>query len=238
MEDAFPPDFPVWVEKSEATTWPEKDIDATETGDILLQWILSDEDDIAKYLIFRGVLNDSSLEIDFEKIDIIDLNNPFESPDQYLDESAVVNQRYYYYLLAEDSGENLSDPSDTLDYMLLPSVYPSVMIPSSLNDIVSATPDLTWSYNYGTAMEDYVITLLDYDSKEFIVRDWFQPGNYVGSGEDWTFTPYWRVVNGDSTWMELLSMHRYQWRIDQHADYEGNIEKTGSESAWAYFTVE
>ena len=54
IEDPTPPSTPVWVQKSLPEIWPERGIDAHESGGIFLEWEPNPEDDIEAYSIFRA----------------------------------------------------------------------------------------------------------------------------------------------------------------------------------------
>ena len=238
IEDPYPPSSPQWIPKSEVEVWPERGIDA-EPGDVIyLEWYPNPEPDIDGYALYRKAESDT-LER-FEQVAYLSISDPFQSSTSYRDEDALVTyqiERYDYYLRAKDTGGNLSPPGDTLDYALLIQLSSARMDPQSLTDTLNTEREFTWAYGYNIAMEDYVLTILDAQSQALIIRDAFQPTQYIGGTERWTFHPYWKVENGDSIWVDLQSGHTYQWRIDMQADYDGNIERTGSESNWCYFTV-
>ena len=238
IEDPYPPSKPQWIPKSAVEEWPERGIDAEPGNVIYLAWYPNPETDIDGYALYRKATSDT-LER-FEQIAYLAVDDPFRSGLSYQDDDVLATtqiERYDYYLRAKDTGGNLSQPGDTLDYALLLPIAGATMIPQSLADTVEAPISFSWGYSYVTAMEDYVITILDAETQDLIIRDWFQPTQYVGGTETWTFHPYWRIDAGDSTWIDLQSGHSYQWRIDMQADYDGNLEHTGSESDWRYFTV-
>lgn len=238
IEDPFPPSKPEWIPKSVVDDWPEQGIDAEPGNMIYLEWYPNPETDIDGYVLYRMAASDTLEK--FEDIIYLSVNDPFRPSTSYLDEDVLVStqiERYYYYLRAKDTGGNLSPPSDTLTYALLRAIEATTMLPQSLTDTVEAPVELSWSYNYHVAMEDYVLTILETTTQELVTRAWFQPTQYIGGTESWTFQPFWRVVDGDSVWVDLKSGHSYQWRIDMQADYDGDVEATGSESAWRYFTM-
>lgn len=238
IEDPFPPSKPEWIPKSAIDDWPERGIDAEPGNVIYLEWHPNPETDIDGYVLYRMVASDT-LER-FEDIAFLSISDPFRPSTSYRDDDVTVStqiERYYYYLRAKDTGGNLSPPSDTLNYALLRAIEAITMLPQSLTDMVETPVELSWSYNYHVAMEDYVLTILETTTQELVTRAWFQPTQYIGGTESWTFQPFWRVEDGDSVRVDLASGHSYQWRIDMQASYHGDVEATGSESAWRYFTV-
>ncbi len=235
IEDPFPPSKPEWIPKSAVEIWPETGIDAEPGNIIFLEWYPNPETDIDGYALYRLAESDTLRK--FYRVAYIALDNPFIAHTEYRDDSVSVNERYDYYLRARDTGGNLSDPSDTLNYKLLIQISSASMLPQTTTDSVDFNPELSWSYSYSAAMEDYALTILDLAAQTLVIRIWFQPTNYTGGRESWIFHPFWYVENGDSTWIKLESGHIYQWRIDMQADYDGAIEHTGSESDWRYFTV-
>ncbi len=236
VEDPYPPSAPHWVEKTAVEVWPERGIDA-EPGGIFLEWEPNPEPDVTAYLIYRAEYNDTLPELEFELLYTVDQQTQ-GALTSYLDETAAVDVRYYYFLRARDTGDNLSPPSDTLFYQRLPAVDPASMFPRTFEDTISLMPRFEWNYGYHTAMEDYVITILRYNDESLVERVWFQPGDYTGGREHWDFHPHWEVRDGDSVWVTLEPGTRYQWRIEQNAQYDGNREHAGAESAWAYFVTE
>ena len=239
VEDPYPPSKPEWIPKSGVEAWPEQGIDAAPGNVIYLEWYPNPETDIDGYALYRRAASDT-LER-FDQIAYLSINDPFQPSTSYSDDDVIAAanvERYYYYLRAKDTGGNLSETSDTLDYALLIPIYAATMSPQSLSDTVETPVQCSWSYNYHAAMEDYVLTILDVNTQDLIARTWFQPTQYVGGTESWTFHPYWRIAGGDSTWIDLQSGHSYQWRIDMQAGYGGDdTEDAGSESAWRYLTV-
>jgi hypothetical protein len=62
VEDPTPPPPPIWVQKSLPKEWPERGIDAHESGGISLEWESNFSEEIVAYNIYRATwyeLNDS-----------------------------------------------------------------------------------------------------------------------------------------------------------------------------------
>lgn len=234
IEDPYPPSKPQWIPKSGVEEWPERGIDAEPGNVIYLEWYPNPESDIDGYILYRSIKSDTL--VHFEQIVYLAINDPFQPSTSFRDDDTQING-YFYFLRAKDTGGNLSPPSDTLDYTLINPILAATMTPQSLSDTVQTPVTFSWGYSYAIAMEDYVLTILDANTLELIIRDGFQPTQYVGGTESRTFHPYWLVENGDSMWVDLQSGHSYQWRIDMQAKYNDDKEHTGSESEWRYFTV-
>jgi len=58
IEDPTPPSPPVWVQKSLPEEWPERGIDAHESGGIYLEWEPNLEEDVTSYYIYRAHWNE------------------------------------------------------------------------------------------------------------------------------------------------------------------------------------
>jgi hypothetical protein len=222
VEDPIPPSPPVWVQKSLPEEWPERGIDAYESGGIFLEWESSIEEDIIAYNIYRATwyeVNDSLGEFDLLRRLERDLTSR-----QYLDLNTEARIRYYYRLRAEDASNNLSDYSDSLSYKILPSITTEWQAPNGLNSILPIDRHLQWLYLWSVEMENYCITVLS-ENQKLIARHIFVPGNYIGNFESWQIP--------DSVVLDYGKI--YHWRIDTGAKYIGGNETTGSESAWATF---
>lgn len=237
IEDPYPPSKPQWIPKSGVEEWPERGIDAEPGNVIYMEWYPNPEPDIDGYALYRKAASDT-LER-FDQIAYLAINDPFQPSTSYHDIDVFIDYKvelYRYFLRAKDTGGNFSTSSDTIEYGLMHPVS-RWMSPSSFTDTVSNNFDFSWGFDGILTMEDYAITILDYSSKNLIVRTWFQPGSYTGAVESWSFIPQWKIYNGDSVWIDLQSGHNYQWRLDMQADYNEDKEHIGSESEWQYFTV-
>ena len=224
VEDPTPPSPPVWVEKSLPEEWPERGIDAHESGGIFLEWEPAPEgEDIIAYHIYRALyfeLQDSLG--DFEQLISLDvLGRPSYS---YVDRSVAMNVRHEYTLKSEDNAGNCSAFSDTCGYTLMSPVQALNMQPNGLSVGLGTERELSWIYDYAIAMEDYCLTLQS-TNNQFMLRHILNPGNYVGIRERWQIPDSVLLIPGNS----------YQWRVDMQAGYTGGRESAGSESAWAWF---
>ena len=223
IEDPTPPSPPVWVQKSLPEEWPERGIDAHESGGIHLEWEPNSEENIGAYLIFRAEY--------FEQIDstgelvlLFKLKSEPNTPLEYLDADVSIRMKYSYQLKAEDLSASQSLFSEAQEYKLLPSIPIGHMMPNGNNESLGVEKQLKWTYWYTSELEDYCLTLLTW-SNDLIWREYFKPGNYVG-GLDSRRIPESVILSDGQI---------YKWRIDTGANYVNGNETTGSESPWATF---
>jgi len=223
VEDPTPPSPPIWVQKSLPEEWPERGIDAHESGGIYLEWESNLDEDIVAYNIYRATwydVNDSLGDFDLLAHQAIDAINKLE----YVDRVAVPRTQYFYQISSEDASGNMSDFSDSLSYSLMPHLNSELMNPNGQTIQLGGNRMLSWVYSYGIEMEEYNITILAEDD-ELVLRTVVLPGNYIGGTESWQIPES----------VSLESGQMYQWRIDTGAQYVGEHETAGSESAWATF---
>ncbi len=223
VEDPTPPDPPVWVKKSLPEEWPERGIDAHESGGIYLEWEPNPEESITSYLIFgaRYYQGNDSLG-DYAIVGIINLEENVRN--NFLHSDAATQIKYYYKLKAEDSAQNLSVFSDSIAYTLLRSIDHGTMSPNGNADTLNASRYLSWKYTYDIEMENYILTILT-QNDSLVVRAMLSPTDYSNGIESWCI-PEVVVLNSNKI---------YKWRIDVGAQYGNNYEASGSESSWATF---
>jgi hypothetical protein len=223
IEDPNPPSAPVWIQKSLPEEWPERGIDAHESGGIFLEWEANPEDNVFAYLVYRAELigeNDSLST--YELVNRIETE--IKSDLHYLDMDVSMRTEYYYKLKVEDYSENRSIYSDSINYCLIPQIGIGGMAPNGVSSVLTLERELTWQYVYNIEMEVYYITMLSQDN-DFVFRYSVLPTNYIDDTESWTIP-----IN-----IRLDSNSRYKWRIDTGAKYFNNLETCGSESFWAIF---
>ncbi len=224
VEDSTPPSAPVWVQKSLPEEWPERGIDAHESGGIFLEWEPNPiEENVTSYLIHRAEyfeLEDSLG--DFELLSTLMLETSSEA--EYIDRNATLNTRYCYVLIAKDASENQSMYSDTLSYLRLDAISSVGMLPNGLSVPLDSDRKLQWTYSYGVAMENYTVTITSAENG-LILRRELTPSNYFGG------TEYFTVP--DTVVLTLGNI--YYWRVDMGGRYAENCETAGSESPWATF---
>lgn len=223
VEDPTPPSPPIWVEKSLPEEWPERGIDAHESGGIFLEWEAKPDEDIAAYHIFRARYFESNDSLgEFSKRARVE--NESTTNLSYIDQGIIIGSRYYYKLKSEDGANNLSAYSESVTYLLFSAIDASLMIPNGLADTLLQNSKLSWKYSFSLEMEEYSITVLDAQD-ELVIRAIFSPGNYVSEREYWQFPPGLILDSGQV----------YKWRIDTNARYIEDRESSGSESHWASF---
>jgi len=224
IEDPTPPSPPIWVQKSLPEEWPERGIDAHESGGIFLEWLSNpDEENITSYYIYRAEyfeLNDSIGDYEL----LINVSDSSIPQHQFVDRTVSLRVKYFFKLMAENFSQNFSAFSDSLAYTLLPTINAGTMIPNGFLEILGADRILTWNGNYYFDTEEYCVTILD--NEDFIVfRTMLSPRNYLAGDETW-------IIPHEIT---LLSATVYKWRIDMGGQYIEDLESAGSESPWATF---
>jgi hypothetical protein len=223
VEDPTPPSPPVWVQKSQLEEWPERGIDAHESGGIYLEWYSNHEDDIEFYWIYRAEyiglsdsLGDFGLltRLKVKPSDIV----------EYLDESTINQATYFYKLKSEDISNNFSDFSDSLMYSIIQPIELSNMSPNGLSNELESNRRLSWYYWHSIELEEFVLTILT-NSNELVSRQVFHPDDYLGG--------YKTYIINDS--IPLETGEHYKWRIDICGRYVNGLETSSSESGWATF---
>jgi hypothetical protein len=223
IEDPTPPSPPVWVQKSLPEEWPERGIDAHESGGIYLEWEASTEEDIASYLIYStqyySVIDSLG---EYEVLVTIETSLSFYL--EYLDSEVLPSEVHFYKIKAKNSAGNISEFSEAIQYSLHNPINSEMMSPNGQDALLEADRTLIWQNYYTNTTENYILTIIN-KSNEKIVRIELQPKSYFGGIESWTIP--------DSLY--LRSGLNYKWRIDTGADYVNKCEKSGSESTWAIF---
>jgi hypothetical protein len=223
IEDPTPPSPPQWMQKSLPEEWPERGIDAHESGGIYLEWESSPDEDIIAYNIYRAAWYDVKDSLgEYDLLTTLELESAQQL--EYMDWHVDQRTRYYFKLKSLDGAANLSGYSDSLVYSILPAVPSGSMSPNGRRDTLGSERLLSWTYNYGIEMEDYFLTLLT-DDDDIVTRVRVFPGNYVSGIESW------QIPNEIS----LESDQVYKWRVDTGARYVDGYETAGSESHWAAF---
>jgi hypothetical protein len=223
IEDSSPPNPPVWVQKSISVEWPERGIDAHESGGIYLEWVYESEEEIVSYEIYRAVSNDNSDEVDeYSQIGSVDIE--VSTTPVFVDNYVQPGILYLYKIRAKDSADNYGSFSTSTGYRTLPAINDNEMFPNGNDAVLTRGGKLSWQYYYTIQMELYIITILS-ESGQLIHRAEIIPGNYVGRTEYWQ-PPSSVIMENDQ---------KYQWRLDISAEIENGIEVSGAESQWATF---
>jgi hypothetical protein len=222
IEDATPPSPPQWVQKSLPEEWPERGIDAHESGGIYLEWEHSLQEDIALYSIYRSIWFDELDSLGGDEL-VARLNVDLNFQSEYVDRQADIRMQYMYKINCSDVSNNVSEFSDPQFYSLLPQLGVGSMHPNGPFAQLS-NRTLSWAYYHGFEMEDYNLTILKSDDS-FLMRVIIVPGNYIGDRESWQIPEY----------VDLDSAGIYKWRLDMSAKYVDGFESAGSETPWARF---
>jgi len=224
IEDSTPPSAPVWVEKSLPEEWPERGIDAHESGGLLLEWKPNSLDEyIIVYHIFRATWFEMKDSIgQFKLIQQLEANELSET--QYIDTKATFGEIFHYKIRSEDGAGNRSEFSNSISYSLMPPIESEMMRPNGLNDQIGPDRKLFWYNFYLTTTENYILTIKD-ENDDFLIRVVLLPRNYFGEEE------YWQLPES----LTLEPGSNYKWRIDTGGRYSDGFETSASESTWANF---
>jgi hypothetical protein len=223
IENPTPPVKPQWVQKSLPEEWPERGIDAHESGGIYLEWEPPKEESVAAYSIYRAEyyqLQDSTGEFEQIHYESTLSNIGFD----FVDEGVAVWTQYYYKLIAEDISGTRSKYSDSIGYSLLPQLPMALMSPNGLFEPLSINQTLNWHNPGSTELEDFCVTILNHNN-DLVIREIITPGDYIGGIESWQIPNSVDLVNGQI----------YKWRVDILAKYSNDYETSGAESGWATF---
>jgi hypothetical protein len=223
IEDPTPPSPPVWVQKSLPEEWPERGIDAHESGGIYLEWESPIQEEISYYNIYRARYF-TAIDSQAEYVNIAQLDVASLTKLEFVDEHTAVGMKYYYKINSEESSNNFSDYSDSICFTSLKAIRSGDMYPNGFTETLNSNGYLHWIYEYQIEMEDYCITILSEES-ELVKRVRFNPGNYTGHGQSWHLPNDINLEDG----------YHYKWRIDTGAKYVNGIETAASESPWATF---
>ena len=222
VEDPTPPSPPIWAQKSLPEVWPERGIDAHESGAILLEWEDSD-DDVFAHIIYRATQTFSSENLD-DYVKLVRVETGLLNPTVYIDNFIETRIRYYYRLRSEDSSGNQSELSEPRSYMILPQVQLYGMSPNGQTAKLPANRVLSWLDSYSLELENYIVSIVNQEY-QLIYRRSIQPSNYLGEKY------YFKIPEE----INLVSGMIYNWRIDVGANHQAGRETTGSESPWGTF---
>lgn len=224
VEDPAYPSPPVWVQKSLPEEWPERGIDAHESGGIFLEWLPNPSaENVKSYLVFRSEYFEVQDSMgDYELL--LDVETEAENIGGYIDRATSTNSRYSYFLVAQDDAENQSTSSDTLSYIRFSAIGSERMLPNGMSTPLETNRKLQWRYYYIVVMENYTVTILNIEN-ELMLRRELTPANFTDGTESFTIPDT----------LVLLSGNVYKWRVDMGAQYVSGRETAGSESAWATF---
>lgn len=231
-EENDKPDTPVWVTKTQPEDSVENGIDAEPLEHrIFMHWHPVFNKDLEGYKIFRCEIKDvldTEAEEEWEKVAQINIYNNPEYDTLYYDEEVQLNYLYRYIIRSFDYDGNMSEPSDTIEYVLIEKA--TIVAPTEGQD-VSVQPDFKWRNNSKT--NEIVLRLEKYPSNNVI---WITRFNNPSYTEDVAT----KAFNFDDSALvdELTPGDQYRWRVDciSSTNVDGS-DLEASESVWQYFTV-
>ena len=173
-------------------TIPEKDA-------IKLEWHPNSDKNLNGYSIFRSKWPDKNF------IEITRIKEIYGTIDTtFIDDSVQVNNRYYYYIRAFNKSDLLGEPSDTVNYQIIPK--PQLLGTSIKNEV------LTFSWTYSdplSAPDDFVFRL-----QRKINANEYQNLNPSVNSIRYTFPEEWSLE--DLGYENSLLAGEYGWWIDAY----------------------
>jgi len=189
----------------------ERGIDAIEDMDaFIIEW--QPDEQYEGFELYRRAENEEK----YQLVKTIGKQDSF-FVDVVADSNVQLNMRYYYYIRGFDEKKHKSEPSDTVDYKLLPKAM-------SLSESMAEKLMFHWSVP-DFSFESYVLKLYDITAEEYI---WIMRvyTSYQGTDESVGFN-----TDGNAKISQLTRNQHYRWRID----VVGPSPNSGSESNWKYF---
>ncbi|MFQ6041409.1 MAG: hypothetical protein ACE5PV_11185 [Candidatus Poribacteria bacterium] len=187
-----------------------------ETDGIHIEWDANEEDDIAKYKIYRSVQSDE----DYQPIATLPKDELF-----YEDTDVRVETKYYYRVTAVDESKNESNMSQTISYTLLHKA--SLMAPPNQAVVRTDSPVFKW-LEVNNA-QSYIVRV--FVNTEEQATPWKEIWK---SHEVFPFDALQLTYNDDNRAAEPLEDGKeYRWRVDASSG-----RTAGSRSNWHHFSVE
>lgn len=203
---------PVLLGAPSETALVERGIDALPEHDVIqVQWELNTV--FKGYKLYRRVQGED---------EFTSIRNFGENDSIFIDfQNIVFNKRYYYYLLGKDKNNNWSEPSDTVDYMLIAKAF---NLEKTFRD---NKVTFHWQF-HDFSPEMYYLKLYNVATDDLIWLSEILP-SYTTLDEQIDFN--W---DGKALVANLTSGHSYRWRID----IKGPSQNSGSESHWQQFKLD
>ena len=191
----------------------ETGIDAIPDGNsIRLEWASADDETIDRLEVFRASVRQGP----YSKIATLE-----GSALNHEDDGPSVQVRYYYYLLSVNGDGLRSDPSDTVDYKLIPKARD--LAPQGLCE---RRPMLHWrDANYAN---DYIVRVRENGGGPMV---WLSKVQSSFGSEDQAVV---YNADGGASLDSLIVGRYYEWRVD----VVGNESDCGSESPWATIQIQ
>ncbi|MBN2280146.1 MAG: hypothetical protein JXQ65_06175 [Candidatus Marinimicrobia bacterium] len=230
--EAGKPDTPQWVTKSQPEDSIETGIDAEPLEHrIFMEWHPVHNADLEGYKIFRAEIKDILDPDEKEVYSLLTKINIYHNPEYdslYYDEDVTLHHLYRYFIRSYDYDGNMSEPSDTIEYILINKA--DLLYPVE-GKVVSTTPEFRWRNTSIT--NEIVIRLEKYPVNNVVWITRFNNPDYTEGVAEKKYN-----FDGSAQVEELTPGQKYRWRVDCISST--NIDATdleGSESVWQYFTV-
>jgi len=190
-------------------------IDAVPESDaIRVEWQPADDEMIAGYLLYRSLDG-----MKFKKIASVS-----NVDSAYQDNDIKIYKRYYYFIKANSKDNIHSDPSDTLNYML---VKKAVALHVNVDNSKSK-PVFCWRDANTPAESQYVLKLIEANTGKYI---WITTIESSYSDGNETIQYNW---DQQAAIDSLKPNVEYNWRID----IPGSNISSGSESQWDVYNYQ
>lgn len=201
------PSTVIFVTKTADTSVVERGIDAVPDGNrIRIEWLLNTEEEVERYNIYRS-------EEDKDKFTLIST-----TVDTVYEDMVETFTRYYYYVTAETDEGMTSEPSDTIDYMLLEKA--TLLSPDDTVD--TGEPKFIWRDTNDPFYHEYIIRVVQSEPEQTIWIAVKERESYNSDQEEIVFNAVSKAAVA-----QLLPDIHYKWRVDILGD-----STKGSESNW------
>ena len=209
------------VEKTPEDSTVEHGIDAVPDIDaIFLEWHPNTEKNLAGYIVYRSKMENSQF------VEVGRVTKRYEKIDTTFTDSLVaLTKRYYYFIRAFDDLNQMSEPSDTVNYKLW--VKPVLLAPVGVVQNPSSIV-FTWEFNASFVPSEFVFRLERLGGSGFV--NFFT--KLFNLSNDYTPHQEWDLAK--LTIFTPLTTGTYRWRIDPI----GNENLCGAESNWMMFVVQ
>ena len=181
---------------------------------------------IKKFKIYRS--SDPAGDKNFSFHDEINIENNFDQDTTFLDNDINLESFYHYFVTVVDEDNRESLPSDTVKYFLIEKATPTE--PNSISFNPGETILFRFFIPAGTNANGYILRIerqIGLENKELIHIEYVNPRRNIGIQNES------REISTNN-FQTLLNPVEYRWRVDVIA---GDISTEGSESDWAYFTI-
>ena len=188
----------------------------TETDGIHIEWDANEEDDIAKYNIYRSIQSDKG----YKLITTLSKDELF-----YEDTGVLLETEYYYRITAVDENKNESKMSQIVSYTLLHKA--DLREPPNQSIVETSSPIFKWM-EVNNAQEYVIRVFVNTEEKATPWEELWR------SREIFPFDELELSYNEDNQASEPLENGKqYRWRLDASGG-----QMVGSRSNWYHFRVE